>query len=49
MAERSKARVCGRPLAEAAGSNPSGGIGVCVVSTDKRQNAGQSRQRNKYG
>jgi hypothetical protein len=22
---------------------------LCVVSEDKRQNAGQSRQRNKYG
>jgi hypothetical protein len=43
VAERSKARVCGRPLAGVAGSNPLGGIGVRVVSTDKRQNAGQSR------
>ena len=52
MAERSKARACGRSLAGVAGSNPVGGMDVCVVCCTvktKRQNAGQSRQRNKYG
>ena len=31
VAERSKARVCGRSLAEVAGSNPAGDMDVCVV------------------
>jgi hypothetical protein len=31
VAVRSKARVYGRSLAVVAGSNPSGGMGVCVV------------------
>ena len=31
MAERSKARVCGRLLAGIAGSNPAGSMDVCVV------------------
>ena len=31
VAERSKARVHGRSLAEVAGSNPAGGMDVCVV------------------
>ena len=31
VAERSKARVCGRSLAGISGSNPVGGIDVCVV------------------
>ena len=31
VAERSKARVCGRSLAGVAGSNPAGGMDVCVV------------------
>jgi hypothetical protein len=30
-AERSKARVCARSLAGIAGSNPNGGMDVCVV------------------
>ena len=32
VAERSKARVCDRSLAGVAGSNPAGGMDVCVVS-----------------
>ena len=31
VAERSKARVCGRSLAGIVGSNPTGGMEVCVV------------------
>ena len=31
VSERSKARVCGRSLAGVAGSNPVGGMDVCVV------------------
>ena len=31
VAERSKARVCGRSLAGVAGSNPAVGMDVCVV------------------
>ena len=31
MAERSKARVCGRSLATIVGSKPAGGLDVCVV------------------
>ena len=31
VAERSKARVYGRSLAGIAGSNPAGGMDVCVV------------------
>ena len=31
VAERSKARVCGRSLAGVAGSNPAGGMKACVV------------------
>ena len=31
VAERSKARVCGRSLAGSTGSNPAGGMDVCVV------------------
>jgi hypothetical protein len=31
VAERSKGRVCGRSLAEVAGSNPAGGMDVRVV------------------
>ena len=30
-AERSEAMVCGRSLAGVAGSNPAGGMAVCVV------------------
>ena len=32
VAARSKASVCGRSLAEIAGSNPAGDMDVCVVS-----------------
>ena len=32
MAARSKALVCGRSPAEIMGSNPTGGMDVCVVS-----------------
>jgi hypothetical protein len=52
VAERSKVRVCGRSLAVVASLNPAGGMDVCVVcvvSKDKRQNAGKSRRRNNYG
>ena len=42
VAERSKARVCGRSLSGVAGSNFAGGMDVCVVLCctvkDKRQN-----------
>ena len=31
MAERSKARVCGRSHAGVAGSNPARGMDVCIV------------------
>ena len=31
LAERVKARVCGRSLAGVEGSNPAGGMDVCVV------------------
>ena len=31
VAEQSKARVCGRQLAGIAGSNPSGGIDICLL------------------
>jgi hypothetical protein len=31
MAERSKARVCGRSPAEIAGSNSAGGMDVCLL------------------
>ena len=31
VTERSKARVCGRSLAGIAGSNPAGGMDVCVL------------------
>ena len=31
VADRSKARVCGRSLAGIAGSNPAGGMDVCVL------------------
>ena len=31
VAERSKARVCGRSLAGTAGSNLAGGMGVCLL------------------
>ena len=44
MAERSKARVCGRSLVEIAGLNPAGGMDVCVVCKDRRNKRGQSRQ-----
>ena len=49
MAERSKARVRSRSLAGVVGSNPAGGMDVCVVlySNDKRQNPGQSGHRSK--
>ena len=36
MAERSKAKVCGRALAGIAGSNPAGDMDVCVVCCTKR-------------
>ena len=35
LCERSKVRVCGRSHAEIAGSNPAGGMDVCVVCKDK--------------
>ena len=31
MAERYKAKVCGRSLSGVAGSNPAGGMAVCVI------------------
>ena len=31
MAARSKAWVCGKPIAEIAGSNPTGGMYVCLL------------------
>ena len=36
VAERWKSRVCGRSLDGIAGSNPAGGMNVCVVSTDNK-------------
>ena len=44
MAERSKARVCGRLRAGVTGSKPAGRMDVCVVCKDKCQNAGQSNK-----
>ena len=44
MAVWSKARVCGRLLSGAAVSNTAGTMDVCVVSNNKRQNAGKSRK-----
>ena len=35
VAELSKARVCGHSLSAVAGSNPAGGMDVCVVSKHK--------------
>jgi hypothetical protein len=32
VAERSKAKVCGRSAAEIVGSKPIGGMGVCLMS-----------------
>ena len=47
MADRSKARVCGRSLAGIAGSNPAGDMDVmCVVSTDKRQKCRTVKTKN---
>ena len=31
VAERSKVRLCGRSLAAVAGSNPAGGMDVCLL------------------
>ena len=31
VAARSKALICGRSAAEIVGSNPTGGMGVCVL------------------
>ena len=44
VAERSKARVCGRSLAGIAGSNPAGGMDVCIVCIVKlsRYRTGQA-------
>ena len=47
MAERSKARVCGRSLAGVAGSNPAGGMDVCVVCCKYNQNT-ERNIRMKY-
>ena len=47
VAERSKARVCGRSLGGVAGSNPAGDMDVCVVCfvrKDKKAKPGQSGQ-----
>ena len=44
VAERSKARACGRSLAAASGSNPAGGMDV-LYSKGQRAKPGQSRQR----
>ena len=50
VAERSKARVCVRTLTGVAGSNPAGGMDVCVVcvvyNKDKRHS--QDNQEKKY-
>ena len=49
VAERSTSRVCGRSVAGVAGSNPAGGMDVCVVCCTvrtKRQKPGQSGQRS---
>jgi hypothetical protein len=47
VAERSKAMVYSRSPTRIAGSNPAGEwmFVLCVVSTVKKQNAGQSRQK----
>ena len=37
MAERSKARACGRSLAGVAGSNRARGTDVCVVCCNEKQ------------
>ena len=37
LAERSKAWVCGRSLAGVAGSNPVGGMDVCVVCVVRKR------------
>ena len=51
VAERSKERVYTDRLLGLRVRIPPGAwmFVLCVVSKDKRQNAGQSRQRNKYG
>jgi hypothetical protein len=44
-------RVCGRWIPGISGSNPAGGIDVCVVccTVQAKPKPGKSRQRNKYG
>ena len=51
VTKRSKVRVYGRSLVGVVGSYPAGDwmLVLCIVSKDKRQEAGESRQRNKYG
>ena len=46
VAVRSTARVCGRSISVIAGSNPAGGMDVCVVFTDKIQT--RTIKTNKY-
>ena len=49
MAERSKARVCGRSLAGVAGLNPARGMDVrivCVAQKGQKAHPGQSGQRS---
>ena len=45
FAEQSKARVCGRSLAGVAGSNPAGGMNVCVVCVVKDERQSQENER----
>jgi hypothetical protein len=47
VAERSKLSFCRRSPASVAGSNPAGGVDVCIVFCKERRNAGQSSPRVK--
>ena len=49
VAERHKTRVCELSIDWVAGSNPTGGMDICVVCNGKRQTPGKSGQRTKYG
>ena len=45
VAERSKAKVCGRSPAGIAGSNPAGGMDVCVVQEKTKGKARTIRKK----
>ena len=48
VAQQSQARICGRTLAGIAGSNPAGGMDVCVLYSKYKRQEARTVRTKKY-